>query len=36
MQLGIAKGNEKEKEYHYKIAMQEIKTLRQFLDINKN
>jgi|SRR5210317_114543 len=36
MQLGIAKGNEKEKEYHYKIAMQEIKTLREFLDINKN
>jgi hypothetical protein len=35
MQLGIAKGNEKEKEYHYKIAMQEIKTLREFLDINK-
>jgi len=36
MQLGIAKGNEKEKEYHYKIAMQEIRTLREFLDINKN
>jgi hypothetical protein len=36
MQLGIAKGNEKEKEYHYKIAIQEIKTLREFLDINKN
>jgi hypothetical protein len=36
MQLGIAKGNEKEKEYHYKIAMQEIKSLREFLYINKN
>ena len=36
MQLGIAKGNEKEKEYHYKIAMKEIKTLREFLNINKN
>jgi len=36
MQLGIAKENEKEKEYHYKIAMEEIKTLREFLDINKN
>lgn len=30
MQLGIAKQNEKQKEYHYKIAMQEIKTLREF------
>lgn len=36
MQIGIAKGNEKEKVYHYKIAMKEIKTLREFLDINKN
>lgn len=36
MQLGIAKKNEKEKEYHYKIAMAQIKILREFLDINKN
>lgn len=35
MQLAIAKGNEKEKEYYYKIATQEVNTLRKFLDINK-
>jgi hypothetical protein len=31
MQLAIAKGNKKEIEYHYKIASDEVKTLREFL-----
>lgn len=31
MQIAIAKGNKKEIDYHYKIATQEIKTLREFL-----
>jgi hypothetical protein len=35
MQIGIAKKNEKQKNYHYRIAKQEIKTLRNFLDTNK-
>lgn len=35
MQLAIAKNNIKEKEYHYKIASEEIKILRDFLDMNK-
>jgi hypothetical protein len=35
MQLAIAKNNLKEKEYHYKIASEEIKILKDFLDINK-
>lgn len=36
MQIGIAKKNEKEKDYHYRIASEEIQILRKFLDINKN
>lgn len=36
MQIAIAKNNDKEKMYHYKIATQEIKILRLFLDININ
>lgn len=35
MHLGIAKGNQKEKDYHYKIAKNAIKNLKNFLRINK-
>lgn len=35
MHLGIAKGNQKEKDYHYKIAKNAIKNLKDFLRINK-
>jgi len=35
MQIAIIKNNEKEKQYHYRIASETIKTLKNFLDINK-
>ena len=35
MQIAIIKNNDKEKQYHYRIASETIKTLKNFLDINK-
>jgi hypothetical protein len=35
MNIAIAKKNEREIIYHYKIAKEAIKNLREFLDINK-
>jgi hypothetical protein len=35
MQIAIAKNNQKNKNYHHTIAIQEIKTLRNFLHTNK-
>ena len=35
MQIAIAKKNQKNKNYHHKIAIEEIKTLRSFLHTNK-
>ena len=35
MQIAILKNNDKEKQYHYRIASETIKTLKNFLDINK-
>jgi len=35
MQVAILKENDKEKQYHYRIASETIKTLKNFLDINK-
>ena len=35
MQIAIIKNNDKEKQYHYRIASEAIKTLKNFLDINK-
>lgn len=35
MHIAIAKNNQKNKNYHHKIAIEEIKTLRNFLHTNK-
>lgn len=35
MHIAIAKNNQKNKTYHHKIAIEEIKTLRNFLHTNK-
>ena len=35
MQVAILKENDKEKQYHYRITSETIKTLKNFLDINK-